>query len=287
LSKGQDLVAWVNGRFMPLAKACVNIEDRGFQFADGVYEVIACFAGAFLDLDEHLERLANSCRAIELEMPVSQPELASLIRETYLRNPFDHAMLYVQITRGVSPRSHQIAMGISPTLVITARQLPLASEEKISAGAKAITLTDFRWKRCDIKSISLLASVMGRQEADRQHVDEAFWLDDAGYVLEGCSTNCFAVINQRLVTHPLDHRVLEGITRKIALRLTKEHGLAVDERPWKLGEPGLSEVFMTSTTNAAIPVCYIDAEAIGDGRPGPLSLRVREWLLEHFRELRS
>ncbi|HKI61473.1 MAG TPA: D-amino acid aminotransferase [Mariprofundaceae bacterium] len=287
MSTSQELIAWVNGRFTPLAEACVNIEDRGFQFADGVYEIIACFAGTFLDLDEHLERLANSCRAIELAMPVSQPELASLIRETYQRNPFDHAMLYVQITRGVSPRSHQIARGISPTLVITARHLPLASEEKISAGASAITLSDFRWQRCDIKSISLLASVMGRQEADRQNVDEAFWLDDAGYVLEGCSTNCFAVINQRLVTHPLDHRVLEGITRKIALRLAREHGLAVDERPWKLGEPGISEVFMTSTTSAAIPVCNIDGKSIADGLPGPVSLQVREWLLEHFRELRS
>jgi len=287
LNSSQDLIAWVNGRFTPLAQASVHIEDRGFQFADGVYEVIACFAGNFLDLDEHLERLANSCRAIELALPVPLPELAALIRETYQRNPFDHAMLYVQITRGVAPRAHQIPAGIAPTLVITARQLPQASEEKISAGASAITLEDIRWKRCDIKSISLLASVLGKLEADRQKVDETFWLDETGHVLEGCATNCFAVINGTLVTHPLDHRVLEGITRKMALRLARANGLSVIERPWKLSESGLNEVFMTSTTNAAVPVCRINGESIGDGKPGPVTMQVRQWLLDHFRELRS
>jgi len=287
LNQDQDLIAWVNGRFTPLAQASVHIEDRGFQFADGVYEVIACFAGNFLDLDEHLERLANSCRAIELALPVPLSELAALIRETYQRNSFDHAMMYVQITRGVAPRAHHIPAGISPTLVITARQLPQASDGKISTGASAITIEDIRWKRCDIKSISLLASVLGKLEADRRKVDETFWLDEAGHVLEGCATNCFSVINGSLITHPLDHRVLEGITRKMALRLARANGLEVVERPWKLSESGLSEVFMTSTTNAAVPVCRINGESIADGKPGPITMHVRQWLLDHFKELRS
>ncbi len=282
-----DPVAWVNDDFTPLSQACVNIEDRGFQFADGVYEVIACFGGTFIDLDEHLERLWRSGHAINLTPHLSMEELAELIHETYRRNPYRDAMLYVQFTRGVAPRSHLISKGMLPTLVITSRQLPSITDEKLHQGATAITLNDFRWQRCDIKSISLLASVMGKQEAARLHVDEAFWLDEDGHVLEGCSTNCFAVMDGELLTHPLGHRVLEGITRKMTIRLARKHGLSVCERPWKLDEQGLSEVFMTSTTNAAMPVCQIDGNMIGDGRPGNISLSVRQWLLNHFKELRS
>ncbi|MDX8407019.1 MAG: D-amino acid aminotransferase [Mariprofundaceae bacterium] len=280
-------VAWLNGVFTPLAEACVNIEDRGFQFADGVYEVIACFGGTLIDLDEHLERLQRSAHAIELTLPVSRPELARLIHETYRRNPYRDAMLYVQLTRGVAPRSHLIGEDMTPTLVITSRQLPQVSDDKLHRGVSAITLNDFRWQRCDIKSISLLASVMGKQEAVRQHADEAFWLDQSGHVLEGCSTNCFAIIDSTLVTHPLDEHVLEGITRKMTIRLAREHELHVQERPWRLDENGLSEIFMTSTTNAAMPVCRIDDRQIGDGQPGPVTLSVRQWLLQHFEELRA
>jgi len=280
-------IAWLNGVFTPLAEACVNIEDRGFQFADGVYEVIACFGGTLIDLDEHLERLWRSARAIDLTPPLAQPELAELIHETYRRNPYSDAMLYVQLTRGVAPRSHLIAEGIAPTLVVTSRELPQVSDDKLHQGASAITLNDFRWLRCDIKSISLLASVMGKQEAIRRHADEAFWLNPTGHVLEGCSTNCFAIIDKALVTHPLGEHVLEGITRKMALRLARQHGLDVQERPWKLSEKGLTEVFMTSTTNAAMPVCRINGDDIGDGCPGPVTLSVRQWLLQHFEELRS
>lgn len=287
MNKPEHIIASVNGQFLPLSEATVHIEDRGFQFADGVYEVIACFAGNFLDIDEHLDRLSRSCQAIELSMPLSRSALKKRIRETYQRNPFEHAMLYIQVTRGAAPRSHQISKDLSPTLIITARQLPNPSQEKISMGATAITLQDFRWKRCDIKSISLLASVMGKQEAARQHVDETFWLDDEGHVLEGCSTNCFAVINGKLVTHPLDHHVLEGITRKLVLRIASEHDQTIEERPWKLSEPDISEIFMTSTTNAAMPVCRVDNQPVGDGVPGPATMRLRQWLLEHFEALRS
>ncbi len=281
------LTAWVNDRFTPLGEARVHIEDRGFQFADGIYEVIACFGGTFIDLDEHLARLWRSCEAIALEPAVSREKLRDLIRETYRRNPFPDAMLYVQITRGVAPRSHHIPENIRPTLVITARQLSQVPEEKIRRGATAITLADIRWKRCDIKSIALLASVLGKQEADRMHADEAFWLDEDGHLLEGCSTNCFAVIDESLVTHPLDHRVLGGITRDLAIRLARRYGLPVHERPWRLDEQGLSELFMTSTTNAAMPVCRVDGHVIGNGRPGRISMQIRTLLLQHFDELRA
>jgi len=144
MSDPNQLIASVNGAFLPLAEATVHIEDRGFQFADGVYEVIACFSGHFVDLDEHLERLQRSCQAIDLIMPISCSQLKARIHETYRRNPFEHAMLYVQLTRGQAPRSHHIDSQLKPTLVITARQLPEPSHEKIASGATAITLPDIR-----------------------------------------------------------------------------------------------------------------------------------------------
>ena len=196
-------------------------------------------------------------------------------------------MLYVQLTRGVAPRSHLINEVMTPTLVITSRQLPQISDDKLHRGATAITLNDFRWQRCDIKSISLLATVMGKQEAARQQADEAFWLDQSGHVLEGCSTNCFAFIDDILVTHPLDEHVLGGITRKMTIRLAHKHDLDVQERPWRLDEHGLSEIFMTSTTNAAMPVCRINGNQVGNGQPGTGTLSVRQWLLQHFEELRA
>lgn len=280
------LTAWVNGRFLPLADATVHIEDRGFQFADGVYEVIACFGGNFLDLKPHLERLIRSCQAIEITLPQSIDELAELAHEIYQRNPYQHAMIYIQVTRGVAPRSHLVKQALRPTLVLTSRELPQPSAEKLKQGATAITMPDIRWKRCDIKSIALLGSVIGKQEAARLGADEGFWLDEQDHVLEGCATNCFAVINNQLVTHPLDHQVLGGITRDMALRIARSYNIAVIERPWKLSEAGLSECLMSSTTNAVLPVTHINGEIIGDGKPGPVAIRLRQLMLEAFEALK-
>jgi len=278
--------AYVNGRFVPLADATVHIEDRGFQFADGVYEVVACLNGHFLDMNAHLARLERSASAIALPLPCPRDELAGLIGETWRRNPFPDAMIYVQLTRGAAPRTHLPADGIRPTLVITARELPRPSQTQLAHGASAITLRDFRWKRCDIKSIALLASVMGKQEAARRNADEAFWLDEHDHVLEGCSTNVFAVIGERLVTHPLDHQVLGGITRAMLIELATEAGIPVEERPWTLNEPGLSECMLTSTTNAVLPVCRVDARPVGTGRPGAVAIELRQRMLQTMDALR-
>jgi len=287
MKQNMPLTAWVNGRFVPLDEATVHIEDRGFQFADGVYEVIACFSGTFLDLGAHLKRLQNSCDAIAIALPCSLNELASLIQQTYALNPFDHAMIYVQVTRGVAPRSHLVKEQLQPTLVITARELPEPSEKKLAHGASGITRPDVRWKRCDIKSIALLASVLGKKEAEYHGVDETFWLDEQGHVLEGCATNCFAIINQKLVTHPLDHQVLGGITRKMLLRLAPIHGLKIEQRPWTLSEAGLAECMMTSTTNAVMPICQMNGIAIGNGVPGPVTMQLRQWMLDEFKSLKA
>jgi len=281
------LTAWVNGQFLPLEKATVHIEDRGFQFADGVYEVIACFGGTFLDLEAHLQRLQQSCQAIDIKLPVSQAELQTLIEQTYQRNPFANAMLYIQITRGTAPRSHLVKTTLTPTMVITSRELPMPSEAKIAEGVRGITLADIRWKRCDIKSIALLASVLGKQQATRQGADEAFWLDDNDHMLEGCATNCFAVINGTLVTHPLDHQVLGGITRDMALRVAREQGISVEERSWKLNEAGLTECMMSSTTNAIMPVCRMNDQIVGTGKPGAIAILLRQEMLKIFATMKA
>ncbi|MDX8389455.1 MAG: D-amino acid aminotransferase [Mariprofundaceae bacterium] len=282
-----SLIAWVNDQFVTLEKATVHIEDRGFQFSDGVYEVVACFGGTFLDLDAHLQRLVRSCDAIELPLPCSLTRLKTLVGEIYQKNPFDDAMIYIQITRGVAPRAHNIPSTVTPTLVMTARQLPKPSDEKLAKGAKVITLADIRWKRCDIKSIALLASVLGKQEAARHSVDEACWLDDDGHLLEGCATNIFAVINGTLVTHPCDAQILGGITRDMLLKIAEEEGIKIEERPWKPTETGLTECMLTSTTNAVLPICVIDNHAVGHGKPGPIALNLRQKMCQNFEMMRQ
>lgn len=283
----QTLTAYVNGTFIALADATIHIEDRGFQFADGVYEVVACFAGSFLDLQAHLERLQRSCDGVRIPLPCSLEKMAELVQETYERNPFEDAMVYIQITRGAAPRSHLPQAELTPTLIITSRLLPKPSDEKVATGIKAITLKDIRWKHCEIKSIALLASVLGKQEAALQQADEAFWLDEENHVLEGCATNILAIIDDTLVTHPLDHQVLGGITRDMAIRVAKEHGVTVEERPWSLEESGLTEAMMSSTTNAVIPIRCINEQIIGDGKAGKTTMQIRAWMLEAMEALRS
>jgi len=282
-----SLTAYVNGHFLPMESAMVHIEDRGFQFADGVYEVVACFNGRFLDMQPHLERLERSCSAIDITLPCTLDRLTELVQETWRKNPFPDAMIYIQVTRGAAPRDHLAPDNLVPTLVITSSDLPKPSEAKLTGGARAITLADFRWKHCEIKSIALLASVMGKQEAKRRHADEAFWLDAEGHVLEGCSTNIFAAINGILVTHPLDHQVLGGITRRMLIRIAHEAGIKVEERAWRLDEAGLTEVMLTSTTNAVLPVCLMDDKPVGKGVPGPMAGRLRAMMLQTMDALRN
>ncbi len=283
----QQLMAYVNDRFVPLEQATVHIEDRGFQFADGVYEVVACFGGNYLDLKPHLQRLERSCAAIEVPLPKPMAELEVLVQQAYEQNPFEDAMVYLQVTRGVAPRSHLVSQPLEPTLIITVRNLPMPGDEKVHEGVKGCTMPDIRWKHCEIKSIALLASVMGKQEASRRGADEGFWLDEAGHVLEGCATNIFAVIDGKLVTHPLDHQVLGGITRTMAIGVAREAGIEVVEREWKLDEPGLTECWMSSTTNAVMPICQMDDQPIGDGTPGEMCLKVRDLIVERINAMKA
>lgn len=280
-ARGQplSLIAYVNGRFLPLEDAYIHIEDRGFQFADGVYEVAACFSGRFFELDAHLARLARSCNEIGISMPTTKEELAALVREAYQRNRLDDALIYIQVTRGSAPRLHVPNIDTKPTLVITVRPFPFIDEDKARRGVKAITQDDIRWKRCDIKSIALLANVMGKMAAHKVGAYEALWLDCEGHVLEGSSTNVFAVIHGALITHPADHHILAGITRSLVIKLAKEEGMQVFERPWRLNEDGISECMISSTTNAVLPIVEVDGKKVGDGTPGPVAQKLRQSLL--------
>ena len=279
-------VVWLNGAFVPLSEARVSVEDRGFQFADGVYEVVACAGGAFLDLDAHLARLERSARALDIPLPLDRPGLAALCREVQARNALEDAMIYIQLTRGVAQRAHA-ARPERPTLLVMARPLPRPDPEHLARGVAAVTLPDIRWRRCDIKSIALLANVLARQEAERRGAFEAFWLDERGHLLEGAATNAFAVIGGVLTTHPEGPRILGGITRNRVLALARALGIPVRERPWSPLDPGLSEMFLTSTTNLVLPVVRLDGRAIGDGRPGPVARRLRRAMEEHLAGLRA
>ncbi|MBF0282397.1 MAG: aminotransferase class IV [Zetaproteobacteria bacterium] len=281
----QPLIAYVNGHFLPLDEATVHIEDRGFQFADGVYEVVACFNGTYLDLEPHLKRLERSCQAISIEPPFTLAEMRQWIEHLYAMNNIPCAMIYIQITRGVAARAHYTREKLTPTVVMTLRKLPQPTHEKIQAGLTTITMQDIRWKRCDIKSIAMLASVMGKYEAVAQGADETIWLDEENHVLEGCSTNLFAIIDGALVTHPLDHQVLGGITRDMVIRLAKANHLEVQERQWTLDEQGLSEVMLSSTTNAIMPITRINHQPLLEGKPGARTLQIRQWMIEELDKL--
>lgn len=292
------LIAYVNGKFQSLHNAMIHIEDRGFQFADGVYEVVACYQDNFIEMDAHLQRLEQSCSKINLDLPATLCEIRNLIERAYRFNRIPNAMIYVQITRGMAPRTHAYPQNIQPSLIITVRPLPEVSQEKLAVGYRAITLEDIRWKHCDIKSIALLPSIMGKHEAQSRGADECFWVDEDKHILEGSSTNVFAIKGSEnladifkandeektniLLTHPLGSRILGGITRDLVIRSAKQLGMIVEERPWSLDENGITECFVSSTTNAAMSVCSVDDNPIGTGKPGSLTTKIRQLVLDEF-----
>jgi len=292
------LIAYVNGKFQSLHNAMIHIEDRGFQFADGVYEVVACYQENFIEMEAHLQRLQQSCQKINLELPTTLSELRNLVERAYRFNRIPNAMIYIQVTRGMAARTHAYSDKMTPSLIITVRPLPEVSQEKLSTGYTAITLQDFRWKCCDIKSIALLPSIMGKHEAQARGADECFWLDDDQHVLEGSSTNVFCIKSPEnlpnifkseptehqciLVTHPLGKQILGGITRDLVIRSARKLNLVVEERPWRLDEVGIIECFVSSTTNAAMPVCHVDDQKIGNGTPGNITAQIRQMVLDEF-----
>ena len=270
--------AYVNGRYVPHGEGMVHIEDRGYQFADGVYEVVPVSHGILVDEDPHLDRLERSLKELRIAMPMSRAAIKMISRELMRRNGLTNGFLYIQVTRGVAPREHKFPKGARPALVMTTRQSKGPSAQQIEEGVSVITLPDQRWRRCDIKSVSLLPNVLCKQQAAEAGCYEAWMVDGNGLVTEGTSTNAWIVTNDgKLVTRDATQAILGGITRWRLLGLAKDEGVVFEERPFSLDEAKAArEAFITSSTNFVLPVTQIDGQPIGNGHPGLLANKLRE-----------
>ncbi|MEX0697373.1 MAG: D-amino-acid transaminase [Dongiaceae bacterium] len=269
--------AYVNGRYVPHARAAVHVEDRGYQFADGVYEVVPIHRGRLVNEDAHLDRLDYSLRALRIAWPMSRAALKLVLRELVRRNGVANGIVYVQATRGVAPRDHKFPAHPHTALVATTKRLKPPSASLLADGAAVITIPDIRWRRCDIKSVALLPNVLGKQQAIEAGAYEAWQVDAEGYVTEGTSTNAWIVTaDGRLVTRDASPAILNGITRRSLLKLLRAEGLAFEERRFSVAEAKAArEAFLTSSSSVVLPVTRIDGAAVGDGWPGPLTAKLR------------
>jgi D-alanine transaminase len=276
-------IAFVSGRYVPHRAASVSIEDRGYQFADGVYEVIAVHRRRLVDLDLHFARLARSLQALGISAPASDRTLEHILGRVIRRNRLDDGMVYVQITRGVAPRDHAFPPDAAPQLVVTARRLKPPSEAMLEQGVRVITIPEQRWARRDIKSVSLLPNVLGKQQAREQGAYEA-WQVENGFVTEGTSSNAWIVTpDQEIVTAEEGPHILNGVTRLVTIDLARRHGFKLALRPFTVAEAKQAkEAFVTSTTALVIPVTQIDDTVIANGRPGSVSMRLRALLAAHL-----
>lgn len=272
-------IAYVNGRYVAHDDAAVHIEDRGYQFADGVYEVCEIRHGMIVDLTRHLDRLDRSLGELRMKSPMSRRALTQIIREVARRNKVKNGLFYLQVTRGVSRRDHVFpSADTTPSLVITAKITdPGIIAAKNEKGLKAITLPDNRWDRVDIKTVGLLPNVMARQLAKEAGAQEAIYIDATGMVTEGAATNVWIVdANGVLVTRPAEHGILRGITRTGLMDVTALLGIPVAEREFSRDELlSAREVFITAATSICFPIVEIDGQTIGNGHPGSVSDKIR------------
>ncbi|TDI68278.1 MAG: D-amino-acid transaminase [Alphaproteobacteria bacterium] len=269
-------IAYVNGRYLPHRRAAIHVEDRGFQFADGVYEVIGVQGGRLVDERPHLDRLARSLAALSMKAPMGERALAHVMRETVRRNRVRSGILYLQITRGVAARDHAFPADAEPSLVMMARAVSGPAPGLVEKGCAVITVPDIRWKRCDIKTVSLLANVLAKQQAKEAGAFEALQVDEDGLITEGATANAWIISQDGvLVTRPADHAILDGVTRRAVIALAARAELAFEERAFSVDEAkAAAEAFLTGTTAYVMPITRIDGSPIGSGVPGPFSLRL-------------
>jgi len=279
-------VAYVNGAYSAHGEAVVHIEDRGFQFADGVYEVWSVFDGKLADFEGHMTRLHRSLNALRIEIPMSAAALGVVLRETIRRNRVRDGLVYLQITRGTASRDHAFPADIAPSVVVTAKRLDLAKGQAMAAkGAAGVTQPDIRWGRCDIKTVGLLPNVLAKQAARERGAYECLMYDEMGLVTEGSSTNAWIVDEDgRLRTRDAQANILRGVTREAILKLGQAEDIELDERPFSVEEAKRArEVFVTAASSFVMPLVSLDGVKIGDGKPGPIATRLREVYLEQTR----
>lgn len=276
--------AYLDGTFRDLADCRVGIEDRGYQFADGVYEVIRVYAGRPFLLEAHLARLGRSAAGIELPLPLDAGGFARVLEACIARSGVRHGTLYMQVTRGEAPRHHPFPDPARPRVIAYAREVPLIPEETFRRGVAAITVPDERWGRCHLKTIALLPNALAAERARRAGVDEAILVGADGLVAEGASCNVFAVIDGTLRTAPEGPRILSGIARAVVIEVAQEAGLDVEEEAFRAEAfAEASEVLLTGTTREVTPCVRVDGRPVGGGEPGPVARELGRLYRERIR----
>lgn len=270
-------IVYVDGAYVERRDARVSVFDRGFLFADGIYEVCAVLDGKLVDNDAHLARLDRSLREIDLASPFSHEEVVAVQRELVARNALREGLIYMQVTRGAADRDFAFPENASPTFVAFAQARRIIGSPQAETGVAVISVPDLRWARRDIKSIALLAQVLAKQQARKAGAAEAFMVED-GFVTEGASSSAFIVTKSReIVTRPLSSALLPGCTRQAILALAQEREMTIVERAFTIEEAcDAAECFFTSATAFVMPVVSLDARTIGQGRPGDATRRLRE-----------
>jgi D-alanine transaminase len=272
-------IIYVNGRYLPRRDAMISAEDRGFLFSDGVYEVCEVRGGQLIDERRHLDRLDRSMREIQLSPALTRSALRVVLREVVRRNRVRDGLVYLEITRGAAKRDHAFpAKGTPPTVVVMARSINLAANEKSAEeGIAVITMPDERWARVDIKSVSLLPNVLAKQAAHDQGAREAWLVDKTGHITEGSSSNAWIVTRDgKLLTHPIGRDILTGITRTVLLDVIRAQGVDFEERAFTVDEAyAAREAFVTSATQTVVPVVRIDGRPVGNGAPGLIATALR------------
>ena len=274
-------IVYLNGSYVPEEEAKVSVFDRAFLFGDAVYEVTAVLDGRLVDFDPHLQRLDRSLKEIALSLPLSHADLRGLHEELIRRNGVAEGIVYLQISRGSADRDFAYPESVRPTVAAFTQSRALIANPYAESGVKVITIPDLRWKRRDIKSTSMLAQAMGKQEAKLKGAYEA-WMVENGVVSEGTSSTAFILDAAGTIrTQPLGHHILPGVTRRAILRLAALEGVGLEERPFSVAEAlSAREAFMTAASAFVLPVVEIDGVGIGDGRPGPITRKFRVLYLE-------
>jgi len=268
-------VIYLNGRIVPREEAVISIDDRGFLFGDAIYEVIRSYDGRLWAFERHMQRLAGSLAAIDMAY-VDVEGIGKAIRETYTASEIPDALVYLQVTRGVAPRSHAYTRDLKPTVLITVRDITGGVAEVSCDGMTAATKPDLRWRRCDVKSTNLLPNILAKTQAHEEGAYEAILLHPDGYVTEGSSTSVFWVRGGKVCTVPLGPEVLPSISRGIVVEILQDEGLPLVEEHIPLAEfREVDEIFLASTTPEVCPIIALDGEPVGTGRAGPLTLRLR------------
>lgn len=273
-------IVYVNGEFLPEKDGKISIFDRGFLFADGVYEVTPIVNGKLIDYDAHMERLDRSLKELKMAWPCAPAELRKVHEELVKRNSLKEGIIYMQVTRGVADRQFNFPKDTKSSLVAFTQVMALVDNANARTGVKIVTTPDLRWLRRDIKSVMLLAPVLGKQEAYEKGANEA-WMVEDGKVTEGTSSNAYIVKNGKVITRPLSNRILAGCTRRALFRLAKEHGVQVEERAFTVDEAlAADEAFLTSASQFVMPITEIDGHRVGGGQPGPVTRKLREIFLQ-------